>query len=138
LTQEQQLRDKLRRIEALHAGATTPGERDAAAAAMERLRAKLHESEKTQKPVEFRFLMRDAWARKLFIALCRRYGLEPYRKRGQRYTTVNLKAPKSFVDGVLWPHYQAIQYALREYLDAATERVIREYVYKDAGEAAER
>jgi tRNA nucleotidyltransferase (CCA-adding enzyme) len=138
LTQEEQLKEKLRRIEALHAGATTPGERDAAAAAITRLRAKLKEAEKADKPVEFRFLMRDAWARRLFIALCRRYGLEPYRKHGQRYTTVNLKAPKSFVDGVLWPHYQAIQYALREYLDAATERVIREHVFKDAAEAAER
>lgn len=138
MTQEQQLREKLKRIEALHAGATTPGERDAAAAAMERLRAKLRESEQTEKALEFKFLMRDAWARRLFIALCRRYGLEPYRKRGQRYTTVTLRAPKSFVDGVLWPHYQDIQFALREYLDTATEHVIREYVYKDAGEARER
>ena len=105
---------------------------------MARLRARLRDSEKTETAVEFRFLMRDAWARRLFLALCRRYGLEPYRKRGQRYTTVNLRAPRSFVDGVFWPHYQAIQFALREYLDAATDRAISEYVFKDAGEASER
>jgi len=33
--------EKMRRIEALHAGATTPGERDAAANAIERMRARL-------------------------------------------------------------------------------------------------
>ena len=132
------LKEKLRRIEALHAGATTDGERAAASAALDRLRARLRDTQQTERAREFKFLMRDTWARRLFIALCRRYGLEPYRKKGQRYTTVNLKAPQSFVDSILWPHYRELEYALREYLDAATERIIRENVYKDAGEAMER
>lgn len=138
MTQESQLREKLRRIEALHAGATTEGERAAASAALERLRARLRDTEKTETAKEFKFLMRDQWARRLFVALCRRYGLEPYRKKGHRYTTVMLRAPQSFVDTILWPHYRELEYALREYLDAATERIIRESVYQDAGEARER
>lgn len=138
MTQETQIKEKLRRIEALHAGATTEGERAAASAALDRLRARLKETERTEQAKEFKFLMRDTWARRLFVALCRRYGLEPYRARGQRYTTVMVKAPKSFVEGILWPHYKDLEYALREYLDAATERIIQEGVYKDAGEARER
>ena len=46
MTIEDELRHKLRRIEALFAGATTEGERLAAAAAMDRIRRRLREAEK--------------------------------------------------------------------------------------------
>ena len=41
MTTEQELRQKLRKIAALYEGATTAGERDAAAAALDRIRAAL-------------------------------------------------------------------------------------------------
>ena len=41
ITDERALSEKLLRIEALHAGATTPGERAAAANAMDRIRERL-------------------------------------------------------------------------------------------------
>jgi hypothetical protein len=76
----------------------------------------------------------------LFRALpeIRRYGLEPYRYQGQRYTTVMVRAPRSFIDNTLWPEYVDLQADLDSYLNEATQRVIREEVYKEAGEAAER
>ena len=46
--------------------------------------------------------------------------------------------PRSFVEKTLWPEYLALQEALQSYLNEATERIIREEVYGDAGEAAER
>lgn len=138
MNQEQELRDKLRRIEALYAGAATHGERLAAAAAMERIRKRLQDAEKVEKPEEYKFTLADGWSRKLFVALCRRYGLHPYRYARQRYTTVMLRVPKSFVDQTLWPEYREIQSALEEYLQEATDRIIREEVYKDTEEAAER
>lgn len=85
---EQQLRDKLRKITALFEGAATLGEREAAAAAMERLGQALNAAVKTQPLPETKFSMADQWQRRLFTALCRRYGIEPYRYKGQRYTTV--------------------------------------------------
>jgi len=133
---EEQLREKLRKITALFEGAATSGERQAAAAAIERLRA--HAAVKTQPLPETKFSMADQWQRRLFTALCRRYGLEPYRYKGQRYTTVMVRAPRSFVDSTLWPEYVELQAALHSYLNEATERIIREEVYRDAGEAAER
>lgn len=135
---EEQLRQKLRRIEALYAGATTPGERMAAKAALERIRNRLNETEKVERPIEYQFTMADEWSRRLFVALCRRYGLKPFRYRRQRYTTVMVMVPQSFVDSTLWPEFQEIQRALKEYLLEATERIIREEVFKDAGEATER
>jgi len=138
MTTEPQLREKLRKIAALFEGATTVGERQAAAAAIERVRRALDAAVKTQPLPETKFSLPDQWQRRLFSALCRRYGLEPYRYRGQRYTTVVVRAPRSFVDQTLWPEYLALSEALRSYLNEATERIIREEVYKDAGEAAER
>jgi hypothetical protein len=138
MTLEEELRDKLRRIEALFAGATTEGERLAAAAAMDRIRKRLRETQRVERPTEFKFTLADEWSRRLFVALCRRYGLDPYRYRRQRHTTVMVRAPQSFIQQTLWPEYQEIQRALEEYLLQATNRIIREEVFKNSAEASER
>jgi len=138
MTTEEQLRDRLRKIQALFEGATTAGERDAAAAAIDRLKKALGTTARTEPLVEFQFTMPDAWHRRLFSALCRRYGLKPFRYKRQRMTTVMVSAPRSFVDRTLWPEYRELQAALNSYLNEATERIIREEVYGDADEASER
>jgi hypothetical protein len=138
VTTEQDLREKLRKIAALFEGATTPGERNAAAAALERIKKTLAGVQQTERSVEMQFTLPDRWQRRLFAALCRRYGLDPFRYKRQRYTTLMLRVPRSFVDRTLWPEYLELRDALDEYLNEATERIIREEVYGDAGEAAER
>jgi hypothetical protein len=134
---EAQLREKLRKIEALFSGAGTSGERLAAEAARERVRARLAELGKRDPAVEMHFSMADQWSRLLFLALSRRYGLVPYRYARQRRTTVMLRVPRGFVDQVLWPEFQALNKALVHYLNEVTLRVIREEVHGDASEAAE-
>ncbi len=131
------LREKLRKIEALFAGAGTIGERTAAEAALERVRARLAELERRDTPTEMQFSLPDQWSRRLFLALCRRYGLKPYRLYRQRLTTVMLRVPKAFVDQVLWPEFQELNKALTQYLNEVTIRVIREEVHRDTSEAAE-
>ena len=138
MTTEAELREKLRKIYALFEGATTPGERDAAAAAINRVKAALAAEQKREQPVEMRFSLPDRWQRRLFTALCRRYGLEPYRYRGQRYSSLMVRIPRSFVDGVLWPEFREIKKVLDEYLNEATERIIREEVFQNAREPQER
>ena len=137
MTTEQQLREKLRKITALFEGAATAGERQAAAAAIERIRLALRASVKTELLPETKFSMPDQWQRRLFSALCRRYGLEPYRYKRQRHTTVMVRAPRAFIDRTLWPEFVELQAALHSYLNQATERIIREEVFGDAGDAAE-
>jgi len=137
LSGEAALREKLRKIEALFAGAGTIGERTAAEAALERVRARLAELERRDTPTEMQFSLPDQWSRRLFLALCRRYGLKPYRLYRQRLTTVMLRVPKAFVDQVLWPEFQELNKALTQYLNEVTIRVIREEVHRDTSEAAE-
>jgi hypothetical protein len=134
---EAELRERLRKIEALFAGAGTIGEKLAAEAALERVRARLAELQRHDELVEMQFSLGDQWSRRLFLALCRRYGLKPYRLYRQRHTTVMLKAPKTFIEQVLWPEFQQLDDALRRYLNEVTTRIIREEVHKDVSEAAE-
>lgn len=131
------LLEKLRKIEALHAGTAIAGEREAARRAADRIRARLAELRGREQEVEYRYSLHDPWKRKLFLALCRRYGLKPYRERGQRYSSVMLRAPKSFQDKTLWPEYQALAKELDAHLDELTTRVIREAIDDDVSEAAE-
>lgn len=83
------------------------------------------------------FSLSDQWARRLFLALCRRYGLRPYRLYRQRVTTVMVPVLKHFVDQVLWPELLELNAALMLYLNDVTTRVIREEVHRDTSEAAE-
>lgn len=134
MTEEQRFIEKLQLIEALHAGAATPGEREAAAQARERIRNRLRELQKVAPPVEYTFSLRDRWSHKLLVALLRRYQIHPYRYRGQRYTTVNARVPKPFLDEVLWPEFTELDRTLATYLRDMTDRVIAQGINADTEE----
>lgn len=131
------LLEKLRKIEALHAGTTVDGEREAARRAAERIRARLAELRNREREEILRYSLPDPWKRKLFLALCRRYGLKPYRERGRRYSTVLLRAPKTFQERTLWPEFLALSEELDAHLQELTERVIREAIDEDVSEASD-
>lgn len=135
---EDQLIEKLRLVEALHEGAATAGERDAAARARDRLASRLKTTRPEDPPVEYKFRLADLWSRRLFLALLRRHGITPYRYSGQRRTTVMARVPKSLVNDVLWPEFVELDNLLRTYLDDVTDRIIREGLQTDSSEAEER
>lgn len=132
---EARLIEKLRLVESLFAGAATDGEKAAAGSARKRILERLSLWEREAPPVEYRFTLSDAWSRKVFIALLRRYGIKPYRYGRQRHTTVMAKVSKRFVDETLWPEFREISETLRIYLGEVTERVISEVIHKDSSEA---
>lgn len=128
---DKDLLEKLRKIERLYAGATTPGEKVAAADAMARITRRLQETERRETAIEYKFTLADAWSKKLFIALLRRYSLKPYRYARQRRTTVMVRVPRSFVDQTLWPEFLELSTVLKTYLDEITEQVIRQGIHED-------
>ncbi|GAB4174835.1 MAG: hypothetical protein Fur006_04930 [Coleofasciculaceae cyanobacterium] len=135
MTEEQKLIEKLQHIEALFAGATTTGEKVAAANALERIRERLKNVQKLDPAVEYKFTLSDVWSKKLFLALLRRYGIQPYRYHRQKHTTVMARVPVSFVNDTLWPEFQELNQTLRSYLDEVTNRVITTGIYADSSEA---
>ena len=48
-----------------------------------------------------------------------------------------LTAPQGFLDQILWPEFVQINEALTEYLAEITEKIIRDEVYGETGEAEE-
>jgi hypothetical protein len=129
--------EKLRKLEALHAGTKVDGEREAARLAAERIRARLEELRGREEEIELLYRLPDPWTRQLFVALCRRYGLEPFRERGRRSSTIQLKAPRTFHEKTLWPEFLALSAELKKHLHELTERVIREAIHDDVTEAPE-
>jgi hypothetical protein len=136
--EERQLIDKLKKIETLFARTTNPGERQAAESALDRIRRRLAQLEKSEPVVEFRFSLSDGWSKSLFVALLRRYGLKPYRYASQHRTTVMVKVASSFVNEVLWPEFREVNATLRSHLDAVTTRIIQEAIHGGGGDIEER
>jgi hypothetical protein len=131
------LLETLRKIEALYAGAATPGERDAAASARERIRARLQSVAEQERSVEYRFSMDNPWSRKIFVALLRRYGIEPYRYSRQRRNTVMARVPRSFVEQTLMPEFEEMNQALSAHLERVTDDIISHGIADDTSEARE-
>jgi hypothetical protein len=136
--EEARLIEKLRKIEALFARATSAGERAAAESARDRIRGRLEQLEKSERAVEYRFSLPDGWSKSLFIALLRRYGIKPYRYSGQRRTTVMARVARTFADEVLWPEFQELNATLRAHLELVTKRVIAQAIHGDPADAEER
>ena len=132
---DEQLRERLRKVEALYFGASSAGEREAAGAAVERLKAKLDEAARIDPPIEMKFSLPDEWSVRLFIALCRRYGVRPFRYARQRRTTVMVRAPRRFFDTVVWRQFSELHTDLLIYFEQTTERLIREAIHADTADA---
>ncbi len=122
-----ELYEKLRKVQALADGGATEGERSAAATAEAALKARIDARSYASDPdSEYRFAIHDPWKRRLFYALCRRHGKKPFRYRRQKRQSVMLRAPKRFVDNVLWPEYLQMSEILYDYLDEVTTSVIED------------
>ena len=134
---EERLRQKLRKIEALYAGATTAGEKSAAGAAAEPNPRQFEEASKKERAEEFKFSITDPWSRQLFIALCRRYGIKPFRYTRMHRQTVMVRAPASFVQLTLWPEFEELSRALTAHLDEITRKIIRDEVHEATQDAVE-
>jgi uncharacterized protein (DUF2267 family) len=135
MTAQAGLRERLRKIEALVEGAGTAAERDAAEAALARLRARLAPEEAGGEPEELQFQIADDWSRHLFVALCRRNGLKPYRRATDERAIVSVRAPRNLMEGTLWRQFESVDAEMRAYLTEVTLKVIREEIHTDASDA---
>ena len=135
MMEERKIIEKLMKIEALFDGATTRGEREAAASALERVQKRFEETKNIDPPIEYKFTLTNLWSRKLFVALLRRYGIKPFRYYRQRHTTVMANVSHSFVEETLWPEFEELDKTLKEYLDEITNNIISKSVHANSDEA---
>lgn len=115
--------DKLAKIEALIQRASFEGERQAAILAKQRVLATLHVRQ-IQTPIEYKVGCDSPWKKRLFVALCRKYGFSTYRYYRQKYTTTCLRISKNDMDEVLWPEFQRYAKILEELVEDVMQDLI--------------
>ena len=139
MTNDQQIREKLTKIKALFAGATTHGERQAAQAAIDRLQQRIDDIPlpvpEADPPIEFRFSLKNPWSLRLFLALCRSKGYLPYRYPRMRRTSVYINIGRLAANNDLWPEYLAMNQVLTEYLGELADHLIADCINPDRSDA---
>ena len=118
------LLDRIKKIEALIAGASTDGEKNAGESAKERILKKYPELEIHKDPVEYRLSTNSQWNKKLLIAICRKYGVKPFRYHRQKYTTVMVRINTKFLNQVLWKEYEEYSKLLNKLVQEITDDLI--------------
>ncbi len=132
MVDDEKLRAKLAKVEALFRRTGSPGEYAAAGAAMDRLHGRLAGSAGKHEPeVELQFSLPDAWSVSLFVAVCRKHGVRPYRYRRQRRTSVVVSAREREFNRVVWPEYSRLQTELESYFEDVTDHLISRVMGSD-------
>ena len=134
---DEELRAKPAKVEALFRGAAGPGERAAAAAAMDRLQGRLDGPDGNYEPeVELKFSLPDMWSVRLFIAVCRKHGVHPYRYARQRRTTVMVRARERDFDREVWLEFSMLHSELEIYIQDVTDHLITRAMRLDGDDSA--
>ena len=128
------LRARLEKLENLFRRAGTAGERAAAGAAIERLKDRL-DSEQENIEIELKLSLPDVWSVRLFVALCRKHNVSPYRYPRQRRTTVMVRTGEQFFDEVIWSEFSKLQSELGIYFEETVEHLIRTVMHADGDDS---
>jgi len=111
--------DKLRKIERLIQRTSSEGERHAAERAKNRLQGRISDI-----AIEYTIRSCSPWQKRLFVAVCNKYGYKTYRYRRQKYTTTMIKISKLEMDTVIWPEHQRYSNLLNEMITEITDDLI--------------
>ena len=137
MTDDEALREKLAKVEALFRRAASPGEKAAAGAAMDRLHDRLGSRDRPPDPKEeYQYSLPDTWSVRLFIAICRKHGVHPYRYARQRRTTVMVRVRKREFDRVVWEEFTRLHTELEDYFEGVTDHLITRAMGSDGDDSA--
>jgi len=121
--------DKLDKLFALFERAGSEGERQAAEQAILRLIA-THSKTAVR---EYTFTFPDYGSSRLYRTVCKKYGVEAYRYKGQRYTTVNIKTTGD-VEDIVNREFNDLFNQWQKLTDEILSELIERY---EIGEAAQ-
>jgi hypothetical protein len=127
------IREKLAKLEALFSRGATAGERAAAGAALERLQSRLDiDTPSKEEPViELQYSLPDIWAVRLFVALCRKHDIKPYRYPRQRRTTVMVRVQKTSFEQTIAREFQTLHRELTIYFNETLNHLIANVMKSD-------
>ena len=132
--QQDDIRAKLDKLEALFARGATEGERAAAGAALDRLNSRLGAGAQEEE-IEFQYSLPDAWAVRIFVALCRKHGVKPYRYPRQRRTTVMVQVQKTAFEQTVLAEFNTLHAELVAYFKDTVDHLIADAMKSDGDDA---
>ena len=104
---------------------------------MARLRGRLGNADQDGGPeTELQFSLPDMWSVRLFVAVCRKHGLRPFRYARQRRTTVMVRARERSFDRVVWPEFSRLQTELELYFQDVADYLITRAMGSDGDDSA--
>ena len=71
----------------------------------------------------------------LFVAVCRKHGVHPYRYAHQRRTTVMVRARERAFHRVVWPEFSRLQTELEIYFHDVTDHLITHAMGSDGDDS---
>ena len=125
------IREKLAKLEALFARGATAGERAAAGAARDRLQAKLASASASEPETELQYTLPDIWSVRIFVALCRKHGVKPYRYPRQRRTTVMVRVRQAEFERLVAEEFRTLHRELTSYFNETVEHLIADAMNSD-------
>lgn len=130
---EKDIQDKLAKLETLFARGATAGERAAAGAARDRLQARidLERDGNGDADTELRYSLPDVWSVRIFVALCRKHDIQPYRYPRQRRTTVMVRVHQSTFESTVGEEFRALHRELTAYFGDMVEHLIADVMKSD-------
>jgi hypothetical protein len=134
MRQQDEIRAKLEKLEALFARGATKGERAAAGAALDCLMARLPDALKEDE-VELKYTLPDTWAVRIFVALCRKHGVAPYRYPRQRRTTVMVRVQPTMFEKTVLAEFQTLHSELVAYFRDTVDHLIADAMKSDGDDA---
>lgn len=102
-----EIEKKLLKIQALHSGALTDGEKKSAIMAKRRILKKMACISNGEYLQEYKFSLKNGRNVDVFMEILNRYEIDEYRFLNSSKPTVVAKVPGVFVDKILWPEYLA-------------------------------
>jgi hypothetical protein len=133
MREQQDIRDRLAKLEALFARGATAGERAAAGAALERLQSRIGQAEPPSRApeIEVQYTLPDVWAVRLFVALCRKNGVKPYRYPRQRRTTVMVRVRQAEFEQTIGAEFRTLHKELTSYFGEMVDHLIANVMKSD-------
>jgi hypothetical protein len=133
---EKDIREKLAKLEALFARGATEGERAAAGAARDRFQARLSldANDGGEPEIELQYSLPDVWSVRIFVALCRKHGIRPYRYPRQRRTTVMVRVRQASFERTVAEEFRTLHQELTAYFNETVEHLIADAMKSDGND----
>ncbi|WP_292294887.1 hypothetical protein [Marivita sp.] len=133
MTSDRDIREKLAKLERLFAQGATHGERAAAGAARDRLQARLDlgAADSAEPEIELQYSLPDVWSVRIFVALCRKHGVRPYRYPRQRRTTVMVRVRQASFERTVASEFRTLYREVTAYFDETVNHLIADAMKSD-------